>query len=135
MTEQLRRETDLAARRAPRPWLATAAAITSISAFGGTIGLLGGALTFPDEILQRIPAESHALAGLALLVWVAVPFAALAVAAGRGSGRTPDLAVGCGLLLVAWIVVQILIIRSFSWFQPTYLVIGLLFIRAGRRDR
>jgi hypothetical protein len=43
------------------------------------------------------------------------------------------LAVAAGLLLVAWIVVQLLIIRTLSLFHPAYLAIGLAFAWAGRR--
>jgi hypothetical protein len=37
-----------------------------------------------------------------------------------------------GLLLVAWIAVQVLIIRTLSFFHPTYLAIGLSFACVGR---
>ena len=36
-------------------------------------------------------------------------------------------------LLVAWIVVQLLVIRTLSFFHPTYLAIGLSFVWVGRR--
>jgi hypothetical protein len=41
--------------------------------------------------------------------------------------------VTAGLLLVTWIVVQLLIIRTLSFFHPTYLAIGLAFVWVGRR--
>jgi hypothetical protein len=123
------------ARAATRPrrraGLAVAAALVSFSAAAGAVGLISGALTL-GEIIQRVPLESPVLAGVALAVSVAVPFGVLSVHAARRSPRTDQLAVLAGAALVGWIVVQVLVIRTFSWFQPTYLAIGLLFVRAGR---
>ena len=47
--------------------------------------------------------------------------------------RTPRATMAAGLLLVAWIVVQLLVIRTLSFFHPAYLAIGLSFAWVGRR--
>src|SRR5664280_670627 len=43
--------------------------------------------------------------------------------------------VGAGSLLVGWIVVQVTVIRSFSWLQPTFFVTGTAIAVAGYRGR
>lgn len=73
-------------------------------------------------------------AGLALAVIVAIPLSGLAALAWRGDPRTGRAAMGTGAVLVAWIVVQVAFLRAFSVFQPAYVVIGALFVIAGRRD-
>ena len=98
--------------------------------FGQAMSIFEAAL--PDEIAGRLPWESHALAGAALLLWVAVPFTALAAAAWRRDPLTDRLSVAAGAAVIAWIVMQILVIRTFSWFQPTYVAIGAGFVWAGR---
>jgi hypothetical protein len=60
----------------------------------------------------------------ALLIGVAVP--QLAAAALIGAGARPGLAAGylAGLLLVAWIAVQLLILQRYFFFQPVIAGIG-----------
>jgi hypothetical protein len=115
--------------------LAVGAALVSLSAVGGAVALIGGAIRFPDDIADRLPFASPVLAGVALALWVALPFGTLAVLAARGDRRTAAMSVVAGVAVIAWIVVQLLIIRAFSGFQPFYLVVGLLFVRAGIRQR
>jgi hypothetical protein len=118
---------------APHRWLAVAAAAVAIPAIGGAVSLATGTMDLGETVVDRLPWQSTALAGLALFGWVAVPFAILTVLAWRGSSWTPRAAVAAGLLLVTWIVVQLLIIRTLSFFHPTYFAIGLAFVWAGRR--
>ncbi len=91
-----------------------------------------GVLKLDDRSTARLPLHSPVLGGLALAVVVAVPFTLLAAAAWRGSERTDELALGSGVLLVGWILVELAFIRSFSFFHPLYLVIGALFVLSGR---
>ncbi|HSK56095.1 MAG TPA: hypothetical protein VK908_12620 [Jiangellales bacterium] len=109
--------------------------LVSISAYGGVVGFLSGAIDMGPEITARFPFASPVLAGTALLVVVAVPTTAAAVAAWRGSPRTGDLTTVAGLLLVGWIVVQVLVIREFSWFQPAYGLVGVVLLVLGLRLR
>jgi hypothetical protein len=122
-----------------RPWLALAAGLVAVSALGGAIAFLAGWLDMGDTLTQRLPLESPVLAGTALGVWVAAPFALLAVAAWTGSPATDRLAMAAGSLLVAWLVVQLAFIRTLSFFHPLYGAIGAAFVwvgwRAARRRR
>ena len=113
--------------------MAVAAAAVALPAVGGAVSLANGTIDMGEAIMDRFPWQSVQLAGVALFACVAVPFTALAVLAWRGSPRTPQATVAAGHLLVAWIVVQVLVIRTLSYFHPTYLAIGLSFVWAGRR--
>jgi hypothetical protein len=109
--------------------------LVSLSAYGGVLGFLSGAIDMGPEITSRFPFASPVLAGTALLVVVAVPTTVAAVAAWWGSPRAGDLTAAAGLLLVGWIVVQVLVIREFSWFQPVYGLVGLVLLVLGLRLR
>jgi hypothetical protein len=116
-----------------RTGLAAFAAANALVALAGAVGLVGGGLDFGAEIDGRLPFESLVLAGCALAAIVGVPSLVLALAAWRGDPRTAACAVATGVALIGWIAVQVAFIRSFSWFQPTYVVIGAGLVVAGRR--
>lgn len=116
-----------------RPWLAGAAALNALAAWAGAAGLASGAIDFGQAIDDRLPFGSLILAGLALVVVVAIPLSMLAWSAWNGGRRTADLALVAGILLIGWIVGQVAVIRAFSGFQPTYLVVGAGFIAASHR--
>ncbi len=113
--------------------LAAFAALNALSAWFGVVGLVGGGLSFGEELDQRLPFDSLVLAGFALAVVVALPSTVLAVLAWRGDPRTAAAATGLGVLLIGWIVVQLLFLQSFSFFHPLYAAIGVAFLVAGRR--
>lgn len=112
--------------------LATCAGVNALSAWFGVLGLVGGGLSFGAELDARLPFDSLVLAGLALAAVVAVPSTVLAVLAWRGDPRTPAATVVVGVLLIAWIVVQLAFLQSFSFFQPLYAAIGLAFLVTGQ---
>lgn len=135
-TDQLTVEAPPGARRtgpARHRWLAVAAASVALPAIGGAVSLANGTIDMGEAIVERFPWQSVELAGLALFACVALPLGALAVLAWRGSPRAPQATVAAGLLLVTWIVLQVLVIRTLSFFHPTYLVVGLSFVWVGRR--
>jgi hypothetical protein len=112
----------------------TAAVITgtiALSGYAGVVGLLGGRISFGDTIDARLPSGSLFLAGLALLVIVAVPMTVASVAAGRGMRYGADIVFGAGLALVAWIAVELAFIGAYSWFHPTYLVAAIVVFGLG----
>ena len=89
--------------------------------------------------LAGTPLTGWVLPGVALLIGVAVP--QLAAAALILLGARPGLAAGylAGLLLVAWIAVELLILRRYFFLQPVIAGIGaaeiLLAWRWQRADR
>ena len=108
----------------------------------------GNGRTQPDRVigpggaaywLAGTPLTGWVLPGVALLIGVAVP--QLAAAALILLGARPGLAAGylAGLLLVAWIAVELLILRRYFFLQPVIAGIGaaeiLLAWRWQRADR
>jgi hypothetical protein len=123
-------------RRHPtRRYLAGAAAVNALAAWGGAVALVSGGTDFGARTNARLPFHSLVLAGVALAVIVALPLTLLAWSAWTGHARTDDLALIAGLLIIGWIVVQVVLLRSFSPFQPAYLCIGACFVGASHRVR
>jgi hypothetical protein len=105
--------------------------VIALSAYAGVVGLMGGGISFGDTINARLPFGSLVLAGAALLAIVAVPMTVAAVAAGRDTRHSPGIVFGAGLLLVAWIAVELAFIKAYSWFHPTYLVVAIVVLGLG----
>ncbi len=92
---------------------------------------MGGGISFGDTIDARLPFGSLILAGAALLAIVALPMTAAAIAAARDTRHSADIVFGAGLLLVAWIAVELAFIKAYSWFHPTYLVAAIVVLGLG----
>lgn len=87
-------------RRARRRLQIGTAALTEIialSAYAGVVGLVG-AISFDETINARLPYQSLFLAGMALLLVVAVPMTAAAVGCIRDLCYASELVIGAGLL-------------------------------------
>ena len=113
--------------------LSVYAGFVAISAFGGTLGLVTGALDMGHELNQRLPFHSPVLGGIALAMIVGVPATAVARLAWRREARTGLASVVTGVLLVGWIVVEIAFIRELAFLQLFYASAGVVFIAIGRR--
>ncbi len=116
-----------------RAGLAGFAAVIALSAWGGALGLSIGFLSLPATLNERLPFASPVFGGLALALVVALPATCLAWLAWHDDPRTGNAARSVGGLLVGWILVELAFIRDFSFFHPTYLVIGLVLLWIGRR--
>ena len=114
-----------------RRGFAAFAVVDAASAWFGAIGLVTGWLSLGPRIEARLPLASPVLAGLALAAIVAAPCSVLAVLAWRGDARTARATIAVGVATIAWIVVQILVIRAFSVFQPLYGVVGVGLVASG----
>ena len=110
---------------------AVATGAIALSGYAGAVGLLSGGISFGPAVDARLPFGSLVLAGVALLLVVAVPMTVASVAAGRGTRHAPDLVFGAGLLLVAWIAVELAFIKVYSWFHPSYLVAAIVVLALG----
>ena len=90
----------------------------------GGAGLIRDGFGMPDGWLAGTPLTGWVLPGVALLIGVAVPQLAAAVLI--AAGVRPGLAAGylAGLLLVAWIAVELLILRRYFFLQPVIAGIG-----------
>jgi len=96
-------------------WRRTLIALQVVLAASAVYGSLGLALQLdgfdmPIGWLHPLPVDSWVLPGVALLVVVAVPLAAAALAGWRHYRRTAALSWLAADLLLGWLIVQLLII-------------------------
>ena len=113
--------------------LTTLAAFTAISGYFGSVGLTSGLLPVDDTMAARLPFESPVFGGLALAVVVAVPTTMVARLSYRRHARARDAAALAGLLLLGWIVVELAVVRQFSFLQLLYAVVGAGLVGLGDR--
>lgn len=111
--------------------IAVAAVLMAVAALAGAVGLTGGSIDLGEPITRRLPLHSPVLGGTALLLIVALPMTAAAVAAWRGVTRAPEIVTTAGLALLGWIAVEVAFIRTFSWLQPVCAGYGALLAAAG----
>ena len=112
---------------------ALAEGLTAASAMAGAVGLAIGSIDLGTTINARLPFESPAFGGVALAVVVALPMAAGAVCSWSGRRRANLMAVGAGVALMGWILVELACIRSISWLHPTLFIVGVAIAFAGYR--
>ena len=102
-----------------------------VLAFAGAIGVIGGGTGFGTEIEQRLPWDSPVMAGVALALVVGVPTLAAAYALWRSLPRAALTTLIAGVMLVAWIAVQVVVIREFHVLQIVFGLIGLYLAATG----
>ncbi len=112
----------------PRRAIALSAGLVAVSAWAGAAGLAFGFLGLPTRLEHRLPFGSPVVGGAALALVVAVPFTALTVMAWRGDPRTDTACRACGLVLIAWIAVQLVFLRELNFLHPLYAAVGLAFV-------
>jgi hypothetical protein len=116
----------VAHRRGWPGWLFTAIALfLAVGAIFGGTQLLRNGFGMPVSWLSSTPFTGWTLPGLALLIGVAVPqlaVAALILALHRWALAASYLA---GLALIAWIVVQLLVLQRYFFLQPVIAGLGL----------
>jgi hypothetical protein len=115
------------------PGVTVVALLNAVAATGGAWGLACGEFSLGERLESRLPWGSPTVGAVALFLAVALPNAVLTVLAWRGDRRTGPAAVVTGVVLVAWIVVELAFIRELSFFHPLYAAIGLLMVWLGRR--
>jgi len=84
----------------------------------------GRALGLPISFLEGSPFADFFIPGIFLLL---VNGAGSMMGAGYSFTKrryAPELAMALGLILVAWIVIQVIVIRSFHWIQVLYFMLG-----------
>ena len=118
---------DQGAARGPRRvrWaLVALLVLVAVNAVYGGIGLMVDGIGMPSDWLTGTPFDSWLLPGLALLATVAVPQAVVAGMVIAGHRRAALAAVLAGAGLVAWIVVQVLVLRRHFFLQPVIAALG-----------
>jgi hypothetical protein len=100
-------------------------AIVAVNAFGGGVYGLLGAEGVPSSWLEGSPFTTYRVPSLFLLVAVGGSAAVAALLVFRRAAAGSMAAGAAGVILLVWIVVQVAIIGSVSWLQPTMALAAL----------
>ena len=110
-------------------------AFIGLGAMGGGFMLVidpsGSALGVPLNLLEGSPFSDFLIPGIFLL---AVNGVGSMIGAGFSFTRrqyAQEIAMVLGAILVAWIVIQVIIIRSFSWLHVLYFILGVVELGIG----
>jgi len=110
-------------------------AFIGLGALGGGFMLVkdpsGSALGLPMSFLEGSPFSDFLIPGIFLL---AVNGLGSMIGAGLTYARrryAEEIAIVLGTILVTWIVIQVVIIRSFSWLQILYFIFGVIELGIG----
>jgi hypothetical protein len=114
-------------------WLMAGLAVlvAAASAFGG-IRLIHDGLGMPAGYLTATPFRSWELPGLALLAGVAVPQLAAAILIAATHRRALAASYLAGAALVAWILVQLLVMQRYFFLQPVVAALGIVELALAR---
>ncbi len=93
-----------------------------INAFGGGVDGVSGAPGVPIEWLDGTPFRSYFVPGLVLLVIVGGSALGASVAVAVRARFARPAALGAGLVMLGWMVVQVLVLGYVSWLQPAVFV-------------
>ncbi|QTE28086.1 hypothetical protein [Pengzhenrongella sicca] len=96
----------------------------SLSALGGGLALVAGALPVPMYLLRNTPFDSFVIPGLFLAIVIGGSSAAAAVASCARMPRSLLVAGAAGVILIGWIAGETILIEGFSWLQGLYLLTG-----------
>ena len=117
-------------------------AFIGIGAMGGGFMLVkdpsGSALGVPLSLLEGSPFPNFLIPGIFLLAVIGV---GSMIGAGLSFTRrryAQEIAIVLGAILIAWILIQVVIIKSFSWLHILYFILGVVELGIGlyiRRHR
>lgn len=103
----------------------------ALAAYYGSSGLITGFIPVDAELKSRLPFQSPVFAGVALAVVVALPTTLAAVLSWRRLPGSGLVTAAAGTILVGWIVVEMLIIRTYSPLQPICGAFGAALVLLG----
>ena len=95
------------------------AGFLAIWAFAGSFALITGALDLGPAAEARLPWQSPILAGVLLALVVGVPMTVVTLV------RTAQTSMVAACALIGWILVQLLVLREFSWIQPVCVILAV----------
>lgn len=98
----------------------------ALSAVGGGISLVAGALPVPMSLLRHTPFDSYVIPGLFLGIIIGGSSLVGAIALMAHVRRARVISASAGLIMVGWIMGETILIQAFSWLQGVYLLTGLL---------
>jgi hypothetical protein len=101
-------------------------AFGALNAFAGGYYGMSGAEDVPREWLEGSPFDDYFIPGLVLFLVVGGSLLAAAIAVFADLRIAPLAALGAGLVVLAWLTVETLIIGYVSWMQPATTIGALL---------
>jgi hypothetical protein len=111
----------------------------ALGALGGGILLIsdpsGQTLALPVNLLDGSPFQDFLIPGIILFTINGVGSIIGAVFSFRRARLAAGAAMALGAFLVAWIIIQLIIIRSFHWLHLLYLLLGFVEFAIGRHIR
>jgi hypothetical protein len=99
--------------------------LLAVNAFGGGFYGLSGAKDVPAAWLQGSPFDSYFIPGLILIIFVGGSALLAAVLIFLKHPFARKAAMGCGIIVLGWILVQLIIIGYVSWLQPVIAIAGI----------
>ncbi|MFC9659981.1 hypothetical protein ACFVJ5_07050 [Nocardia sp. NPDC127606] len=96
--------------------------IVAIWAFAGSLALITGTLSLGPEAESRLPWQSPILAGVMLALVVGLPMTVVALTTTNDDTHPSQTSMVAACALIGWILLQLLILREFSWLQPVCVV-------------
>lgn len=113
----------------------TALVVLGLGALAGGIALVsrpdGSVMHFDVNLLAGSPFSDYLFPGLILGGLFGVGSLSVAVLGLRHAAFAPFLAIVIGIAQMIWIVIELLIIKEFSFLHPTMFGIGLVIAAAG----
>lgn len=104
--------------------------LIGLGAVGGGMGLVlepsGSNLGMPLSMLKNTPFSTFLVPGIVLLVVNGFGSLIGAAVTFKRYRRAAEIALGLGLFLVAWILIQVYWFSGFHWLHVLYLSLGLL---------
>ncbi|MFC4128438.1 hypothetical protein [Nocardia rhizosphaerae] len=100
-------------------------------AFAGALGLIAGVVTLGPAAESRLPWQSPILAGFLLAVVVGLPMTVVALTAADDDPATARTTLTAAVALIGWILVQLVVLREFSWLQPVCVILAVIVAALG----
>ncbi|MEV6220443.1 hypothetical protein AB0M13_02220 [Nocardia fluminea] len=94
-------------------------------AFAGSLALITGALALGPAAGSRLPWQSPILAGVMLALVVGLPMTIAALTAAHEDRNLAQTAMVAACALIGWILLQLLVLREFSWLQPVCVILAV----------
>ncbi|MEU4813726.1 hypothetical protein AB0H20_31380 [Nocardia fluminea] len=94
-------------------------------AFAGALALITGALALGPAAESRLPWQSPILAGVMLALVVGLPMTIAALTAAHEDRNLAQTAMVAACALIGWILLQLLVLREFSWLQPVCVILAV----------
>ncbi|MGW6621935.1 hypothetical protein ACWF99_11915 [Nocardia sp. NPDC055002] len=110
---------------ARRSVLCLISGILATWAFAGSLALITGTLALGQTAESRLPWQSPILAGVMLAIVVGLPMTTVALTAAHEDRDLSQTAMVAACATIGCILLQLLVLREFSWLQPVCVILAV----------